>query len=356
MKRAASIIAVVLSVGMSLAGWRGRFDEQFAAASSRWLAVPTMVADVYVDINATGANDGTSWPDAYKSLQVAVTTSVVDDLIAVNDGVYEPITTGNKRITIESVNGAAVTIIDGNGTDRCATLGTASAHANTVLNGFKLTNGFTTDRGGGSYGGTLNNCTLTDNTANLGGGSGYGTLNNCTLTGNTAEYGGGSVGGTLNNCTLSGNTAEYGGGGSYYSTLNNCTLTGNTAVTYGGGSGYGTLNNCTLSGNTANNGGGSGYGTLNNCIVWGNTADIGGTENYDSSTLNYCNSYPPKAGTGNISEDPLFVDATNNDFRLQPSSPCIDAGSNDYVTTATDLDGNPRIVNDTVDMGAYEKQ
>jgi hypothetical protein len=30
------LIAVVLSVGMSLAGWRGRFDEQFAAASSRW--------------------------------------------------------------------------------------------------------------------------------------------------------------------------------------------------------------------------------------------------------------------------------------------------------------------------------
>ena len=28
------LLAVVLSVGMSLAGWRGRFDEQFAAASS----------------------------------------------------------------------------------------------------------------------------------------------------------------------------------------------------------------------------------------------------------------------------------------------------------------------------------
>ena len=30
------LLAVVLAVGMSLAGWRGRFDEQFAAASSRW--------------------------------------------------------------------------------------------------------------------------------------------------------------------------------------------------------------------------------------------------------------------------------------------------------------------------------
>ncbi len=34
MKRAASIIAAVLSVGCAVAGWRGRFDEQFAAAAT----------------------------------------------------------------------------------------------------------------------------------------------------------------------------------------------------------------------------------------------------------------------------------------------------------------------------------
>ena len=302
-------------------------------------AVPTMVADVYVDINATGANDGTSWANAYTNLQVAVTNSLVDDLIAVNDGVYAPIDTDNKRITIESANGAAVTIIDGNGTDRCATMGTTTAHTNTVLNGFTLTNG--------SVGGA-------------GGGSAYGTLNNCTLSGNTADtHGGGSFGGTLNNCTLSNNSAGANGGGSRDSTLNNCTLSGNTA-NYGGGSFGGTLNNCTLSGNTAfisGGGGGIRGGTLNNCIVWGNTYDGGGTENYYNSTLSHSNTYPPPSeGDGNISVDPLFVDATNGDYRLQAGSLCIDAGNNDYVTTATDLDGNPRIVNDTVDMGAYEFQ
>ena len=30
------LLAVVLSVGMSLAGWRGRFDEQFAEATASW--------------------------------------------------------------------------------------------------------------------------------------------------------------------------------------------------------------------------------------------------------------------------------------------------------------------------------
>ena len=58
---------------------------------------------------------------------------------------------------------------------------------------------------------------------------------------------------------------------------------------------------------------------------------------------------PP--GTGNIASDPDFV----NGYHLGAGSPCIDTGTNQaWMTTATDLDGNPRIANGIVDMGAFE--
>jgi hypothetical protein len=68
-------------------------------------------------------------------------------------------------------------------------------------------------------------------------------------------------------------------------------------------------------------------------------------------------------GTGNLNADPLFVDAdgadntvgtADDDLRLSASSPCVNVGDNGVVTEATDLDGNPRIVDETVNMGAYE--
>jgi len=217
-----------------------------------------------------------------------------------------------------------------------------------------LTGNLASDGGGGCYNGILTGCTITNNSAYRGAGNCFGTLTNCTLAGNSAsDDGGGSYNGTLTDCTLTGNLASDRGGGSYSGTLTDCTLTGNSA-TYGGGSHYGTLNNCTLSGNSATNyGGGSYWGTLNNCIVYFNTAEISGGNGH-GSTFSYSCTTPDPGGTGNITNNPHFVNTASNNFRLSGNSPCINAGANAYATSATDLDGNPRILGGTVDMGAYE--
>jgi hypothetical protein len=57
-------------------------------------------------------------------------------------------------------------------------------------------------------------------------------------------------------------------------------------------------------------------------------------------------------GGDNQSGDPLFVGEP--DFHLQAGSPAIDAGTDDPLNGATDLDGNARRQGAAPDMGAYE--
>ncbi len=70
-------------------------------------------------------------------------------------------------------------------------------------------------------------------------------------------------------------------------------------------------------------------------------------------------------GLGNTGEDPLFVapgpdyweaGESQGDHRLQPDSPCINAGDPAFVPEpgATDLEGHSRLLCSIVDMGAYE--
>ena len=340
-----------------------------------WLAVLALCAvtvrgaEWFVATNGSDAAAGTSWATAKQTPQAAVNAAGSGDTVWVSNGVYA---TGgrwaayfntrvviDRSVTVQSINGPEVTIISGDG---ISTRGAYVADG-AVLSGFTINNGRAYEfpqhadscggNGGGAYcenNGVLTNCVISGNfTCDGGGGVWGGHLFNCTLSYNrSCHFGGGAYDSTLNACLVVSNTADQDGGGAYGGTLNNCLVKGNNSL-MGGGAMDAVLNNSTLTGNIDDGTGCVRGCTLNNCIVYGNSPG-----NHSSSTFNYSCTTPDPGGTGNITNNPQFVDAASGDYRLVAGSPCIDAGNNSYVQGTTDLDGNPRIIGSNVDMGAYE--
>jgi parallel beta-helix repeat protein len=256
---------------------------------------------------------------------------------------------------------------------------------------------------------TLTNCTFSANgTGDAHGGGGIyneessPTLVDCTFSGNSADDDGGGMYNLNNsnpiliNCRFSGNEVKYGSGGGMTNLcdsspiLVNCTFTGN----WGGGmrnwdNSNPTLINCTFSGNFFGGGGISSANnsnpTLTNCILWGDTPSeitVGG----GTPVIRYSCVQGGWLGDGNIDTGPRFITLgflddngtpdwiwddvwVEGDYHLLADSPCIDAGSNVTLPADVadldgdgdteepipiDLDGNPRVINGRVDMGAYE--
>jgi len=326
------------------------YNDTYPDGVTTTIPIAVIQAVHYVNVaNATPVFPYTTWATAATTLQDAVNASaVIGRLVLVTNGVYQTGTAeaggGSNRVAmtnmvLRSLNGPGPTIIDGGGTVRCAYLST-----NAILDGFTLRNGRAPNGyGGASQGGTLYNCLLTGNSA--------------------GDYGGGAYRSTLHGCVLTNNSA-YRAAAAYASTLYNCILTGNRAEQEAGGAGASTLYNCTLTGNslTANwayAGGGAEDSTLYNCIMYFNSTTQGSWNryhNWTNCTFTCSCTTPLPPGPGNIEADPRFLNAAAGDFRLRPDSPCINAGFNAWARGETDLDGRPRIVGRTVDMGAYEFQ
>jgi len=102
--------------------------------------------------------------------------------------------------------------------------------------------------------------------------------------------------------------------------------------------------------------------SISSCIIYSN--GVGGTSDvYDAGAANAgalryscVGTNPGFTGAGIIVASPQFKNFIGGDYRLTPSSPCINRGSNeDWMTNAVDLDERTRIRYGTVDMGAYER-
>ena len=343
----------------------------------------------HVDANkGDDANSGKTDDTSFKTIQKAINSSSACDEIWVADGRYEPISTYQMPIIIKSINGAEKTVIDGGGTNRCATLLDEKSEeitgaGRTRLIGVCLENGFCgsaasnatyfSQCGAGVIGGVLDNCVIRNCHSGSDGGGAYGTiLCSCIISNCVSDFmGGGAANGSLTNCLIVGNRAIFDGGGVSDALICNCTVVNNSIPGFDFLDWYGYI------GKLGSMAGVGGWPTIVNSIVWNNYFDLDDAGSrltgryYEQDELAY--GYRPRQGDGvrnsclpledpfgdaesSISVDPEFVDPENGDYRIEVFSPCVDAGDDAAIDIDLDLAGKSRRVGAHVDMGAYEVQ
>jgi predicted outer membrane repeat protein len=361
---------------------------------------------LYVDTDATGANDGEEWHDAFTFLQDALNDARSGDQIWVAEGTYKPdqgigYTLGDRTATFQLKNGVAIyggfigneislsernvkghqTILSGDLADNDGPDFTnydensihvvtgSDTNASAIIDGFTITAGYADGvfpeySGGGLYNyfgsPTVANCTFIQNKATGRAGAlfnhtGAPLITNCRFLNNTSP-----LGGALNNayeshpsiinCYFGGNHASDLGGvmqNAWYSDpeIVNSTFVGNTSVNYG------SVIRCWVS-----------SPIVKNCIFWNNSGLEGYQISLDSSSIDVSysdlqggtatireNSSSTIWGAGNINANPLFEDAdgTDNQYGTEDDNVHLASGS-----PCIDAGNNDAVPPDLADLDA----
>jgi hypothetical protein len=349
---------------------------------------------VFVDHTATGLNNGTSWANAYTSLQTALTSATGGTTIDVAAGTYSPGSSATNTFTVPAgvtidggfANGGAITampnadptILSGGGiNNHVMTVNSGTDTQPTVLDGLTITGGNADGSGTQGDGGGLF-VTGTGGAARTLTGSVVTDVVNCSISGNTATGNGGGIenrGAYLNltDCIINGDSAGGSGGGldQYYADarLVNSELEGDSATEGGGiynsiastsgpasGYSYATAINCDIVGDTASVGHGGaiavqnyshyiyGYANIANSIVYGDgpneVTDVRGTtipstDAYDGLIVNFTDiqaetTLASQANSGDNLNTNPLFLSSYSNLQLQASSPVIGQASVPY--------------------------
>lgn len=364
---------------------------------------------------STGGDDLTgdgSAGNPYRTITKGMTVATSGDMVQAAAGLYtlgETFPVDLKSgVTLQGA-GAPTTTLQGDGTS--SVVRASNVSSSTKIDGFTITGGIGVPfESGFRYGGgiccdinaapTISNSVITGNgPAKYGGGIAFrdgstARLSVVEIYGNSAELGGGvyctASSPTLDRCDVYDNSALNAGGGVFSASSSSPTITAsriasntagfdaaglwladgspklvnnvierNTAGRNIGGVAVhmfanATIVNCTVQGNTSPGiHVGSATATIFNSIVWENGDDL------SNCTATYSDIEDGDPGTGNISQDPLYVNKAEGNFHLASGSPCIDVATN-TAAPSQDKDGvvRPRDGNGDgsaiADMGAYE--
>jgi predicted outer membrane repeat protein len=363
-------------------------------------------AQTYVNTSATGANDGTSWTNAFNDLHDA-TFNTLSGEIWVAQGSYVPsktmadvIDSDPSRHTFNIQNNVQVyggfdgteTLLnqrdaESNLTTLSGDLGGGISVYNivridgnstaTIIDGFTISDGYAVLNnflwGGGIYltnsNAIIQNCTFTNNRARFGGAitSHFGTpqILNCKFFNNsTYQYDGGAIytegDVIITNCLFDGNTATRRGGAIYSAHGTNIQITNNTFVNNTGSGGTSTIYFVGTNSSTVAN--------VDNCVFYRNTNGTNPSgvaiSYFQLVTLSVENcifefgaaQISAQTQTNILSGDPIFNDFDNGDFTLSCESPAVNTGDDSGLSIPNvDLNKNTRIFGGTIDMGAYEE-
>jgi hypothetical protein len=324
-------------------------------------------------------------PGDSTTIQGGINSASTGDTVMVAPGTYYEYAIDflGKAITVRSTDPedsavVASTVVDGDSLGRVFIF-QSSEGSLSVLTGLSITNG-SSDRGGGIFcidsSPTISNNIIRNNTAigsisPDGQGGGIFCIDSSPLIkanliiSNSADRKGGGIKVTrgsplIINNRMKENSAGIAGGAvrTYTSStkiISNL-IVNNWAGYHGGGisthkSSSTVIENNTIIENSVDYSGGGGGITstddaqVTNCILWGNSPwqiDL-------SPVVTYSDIQGGASGVGNIDQDPLFVDAANGNYHLQPLSPCVDAGSPSILDACLP----PGLGEERSDMGAY---
>lgn len=361
---------------------------------------------VYVDLNATGSGNGTTWANAYTDLQNAITTEPVDKIFLVAKGTYYPSNTTNQYATFNLKSGHQLWGGFNNGD--------LFHQRNVKLNETILSGDLNKD---GFHSPTLdaNNIVFIDNIAtarvdgftitgavNIGADGGaviiqnsLATICNNKIINSIADNGGGIWSSSITqtpvfyNNFLKGDSAiafasgDYVGNGGAIFINGDATLYNNVITASFGGYGGGvyaliggghtlTFINNTVAHNLGNIRGlvyekNGGTAIFRNSIFWANEFDQATPPSYTSADLvdvfNCLSTENNLIGQGNLYNiDPKFTNVTVDDFSPQKCSPVLEKGNNSYFTFTPSIDflGKARLFDgnydmiSTIDIGAIE--
>jgi hypothetical protein len=326
------------------------------------ISISAFPVNYYVDSSATGANDGSSWANAFDSLHLALEVAVNADTIFVAEGTYRP-TNGTDRTEYFVMpsgvvllggypSGGGLPLVDEHKTILSGDIGTLNdsndntyhvimcnqTNPQTEITGFFITGGNADGDGDNSKGGGIYAKTTTSRY--------YGVrIKNCRVYGNYAKYGGGiniTQKGDIfysvienNRCLLSGgglyikddgrayntiirnNYSSGRGGGVYIGGFNqapglvNCLIANNESVGYGSGidqyESY--VTNCAIVNNKGSGGvyQSSSYSIMKNSVIWGNEPYQ--VKNLAFSKFNHCGIADPDVDFSSTSN--FYIDTLN---------------------------------------------